>query len=44
MGVGLEKCTLGTLMSSNYLVTHQAHKNGQYYDLKQSKIAKETQE
>ena len=33
-------------MSSNDLVTHQAHKNGQYYDLKWQKffsIAKETQ-
>ena len=25
-------------MSSNHLVTHQAHKNGQYYALKPSKI------
>ena len=28
----------GTFMSSNHLVTDQAHKNGQFYDLKQSKI------
>ena len=32
------KHTSGTFMSSNDLVTHQAPKNGQYYDLKQSKI------
>ena len=25
-------------MSSNHLVTDQAHKNGQFYDLKRSKI------
>ena len=28
----------GTFMSSNHLVTDQAHKNGQFYDLKWSKI------
>ena len=28
----------GTFMSSNHLVTDQAHKNGQFYDLKRSKI------
>ena len=28
----------GTFMSSNQLVTDQAHKNGQFYDLKRSKI------
>ena len=28
----------GSFMSSNHLVTHQAHKNGQYYALKHSKI------
>ena len=38
------KHTSGTFMSSNHLVTHQAHENGQYYDLKQSKIAKETKD
>ena len=32
------KHTQGTFMTSNHLVTHQAHKNGQYYDLKRSKI------
>ena len=34
----------GTFMSSNHLVTHQAHRNGQYYDVKSFSIAKETQE
>ena len=43
MGGGLEepppeKQPSGTFMSSNHLVTDQAHKNGQFYDLKQSKI------
>ena len=28
----------GTFMSSNDLVSHQTHKNGQFYDLKWSKI------
>ena len=28
----------GTFMSSNHLVTDQAHKNGQFHDLKRSKI------
>jgi len=28
----------GTFMSSNHLVTHQTHKNGQYYNLKWSKF------
>ena len=28
----------GTFVSSNYLVTDQAHKNGQFYDLKWSII------
>ena len=32
------KHTSGTSMSSNHLVTHRAHKNGQYYALKSSKI------
>ena len=31
------KCILGTFMSSNHFVTHQTHKNGQYYNLKLSK-------
>ena len=41
MGGGLEEpppLKLGTFMSSNDLVTHQAHKNGQFCDLKRSKI------
>ena len=43
------KHTSGTLMSSNHLVSHQTHKNGQYYDLKWSKFlfnrkSKETEE
>ena len=32
------KCTLGTFMSSDHLVSHHEHKNGQYYALKRSKI------
>ena len=43
MGGGLEEPppgeqSFGTFMSSNHLVTDQAHKNGQFYDLKRSKI------
>ena len=32
------KQSSGTFLSSNDLVTHQAHKNGQFLDLKRSKF------
>ena len=44
---GPGKQASGTILISNDLVTHQAHKNGQLNDLKWSKtfsIGKETQE
>ena len=45
----LGKHPSGTFLSSNDLVSHQTHKNGQYYDLKWSKFlfnrkSKETEE